>query len=201
MLPPTCFIPPVPRCTLCKGYQSSSKFFRKIQYNTANLYWHIMLASYFFIFTCNKRNKKSDERTPFEKKGFHKPFPFQLGLSSRHEVCTYCCGWPFNLRLALTVKRTDKESCISYLVSSTPLPWDQAGQKCLQRREKGQPLIKCFNFSIGQCSGCLARLYRNGGHSQVLTEVRVCVGGWWCKCWDLPRSGRSAYSQVRLGML
>lgn len=39
MMPPICLIPPVPRCTLCKGYQSSSEqgtevLSIKIQYYT-----------------------------------------------------------------------------------------------------------------------------------------------------------------------
>lgn len=69
----------------------------------------------------------------------YKPFPFQLGLRSRHEVRKNCCtDGLLILDFALTVERTYiyTESCISCLVSSTPLPWDQAGQKCLQRREK-----------------------------------------------------------------
>lgn len=101
MLPPICLIPPVPRCTLCKGYQSSSKqgtevLSSKTQYDTANLYWHVTLAS----LTCNNRPPNSDYRPPSEKRIEYKPFPYKLGLSSRHEVCTHCCAdGLLNLRL------------------------------------------------------------------------------------------------------
>lgn len=52
MLPPFCLIPPVPPYTLCKGHQSSSKqgtdvLSINIQYDTANLYWHNTLASFY----------------------------------------------------------------------------------------------------------------------------------------------------------
>lgn len=51
--------------------------------------WHLLL-------TCNKGPQNINSRPPLEKRVQYESFPFQLGLSSRHEVCS---RWPFNLRL------------------------------------------------------------------------------------------------------
>lgn len=54
MLPPICLIPPVPRCTLCKGYQSSSiqgtevlsykRYSMTQQISIGTLRWHLLHA-------------------------------------------------------------------------------------------------------------------------------------------------------------
>lgn len=91
MLPPICLIPPVPHCSLCKGYQSSS--IQGIEVLSIKVtVWHskFILAHAVGIFTCSNGPLHRNDRPPLRKRIRYKPFPFQLGLSSRHEVCTYC---------------------------------------------------------------------------------------------------------------
>lgn len=173
MLPPICLIPPVPHCTLRKGYQSSSRqgtevLSIKIQYDTANLYWHITLAS----FTCNNGPLNSNDRPPLEKRIQYQPFPFQLGLSfEAWGLYILLRRWPFNLRLR-SHSRKDRYGELHLILGIINSPTLRSSwTKCLQRREKGRPLIKCSDSGMWQCSGGLAWLYRNGGHSEVPTGV------------------------------
>lgn len=144
------------------------------------IHWH--------LFTCNNVSPNSNKRPSFwEEDSMRASSPYNKDSVSRHEVCTSCCvQMAFEvLDFALTVERTDTESCISYFVSSTPLPWDQAGQKRLQLREKGRPFDKVF-WLLGtwQCSGGWAWLYRNCGQFEVLTGAHGGQLLGYAKLWE-----------------
>lgn len=149
MLPPFCLIPPVPPL---HPLQRSSKLLQTGNRSALYKYtvWHskFILAQYIGIFLHAIMSPQTITRGHlFGKRIQCEPLPPNNKDSvSRHEVCTSCCvQMAFEvLDFALTVERTDTESCISYFVSSTPLPWDQAGQKRLQLREKGRPFDKVF---------------------------------------------------------
>lgn len=77
--------------------------------------------------------------------------------------------WPVDL----CPRRTDAERWVSYMLSPTPQPWDQAGRKCLQLREKAD-LGQGLDLGTRRCSS---------DRSEVLTErARALASG-------RPRSG------------
>lgn len=141
-------------------------------------------------FACDNGPLNKNNRPLFRKRMWYKHFPFQLGLSSRHKVSTYCCAWPCDLRLC-SHSRKEKHRELHLVLGITNSPTLRSSwTKCLQRRQKSRPLIKCSDFSIRQCSGGLAWLYRSANSG--------ARGGWGGECWSLPSSGRSAHSQVKV---
>lgn len=106
-------------------------------------------------FKCNNRPSNGNSRLPLEKGIEYKPFLLQLGLSSRHEVCTYCCaGWPLNLRLC-SHSRKDRYGELHVILGIINSPtlrssWTQVSSA---QRERPTFLIKCSDFSMRQCSG------------------------------------------------
>lgn len=104
-----------------------------------NLLCHVALATASSLIATTGPSIANQDHL-FRKKKI--PLTFSNQVWGMRSVRKSVQRWPVDL----CPHRTDAERCISYMLSPTPQPWDQAGRERLQLREKGCPRTR---FGLG----------------------------------------------------